>query len=45
MSMGMLPLSPPANAYDPAYFNSTDPKKLPLVGVTLSPPLLVSYPG
>jgi hypothetical protein len=45
MSMGMLPLSPPANAYDPAIFNSTDAKKLPLVGVTLSPPQLVSYPS
>lgn len=44
MSMGMLPLSPPANAYDPAMFNSTSTKTLPLIGVSLSPPLLVSYP-
>ena len=44
ISMGMLPLSPPANAYDPAYFNSQDPKKLPLIGVKLSPPVRVSYP-
>ena len=44
MSMGMLPLSPPANAYDPAIFNSSDAKKLPFIGNTLTMAQQVSYP-
>jgi hypothetical protein len=44
MSMGMLPLSPPANAYDPAKFNSTDSTDLPLINASLTVPQKVSYP-
>lgn len=45
MAMGLLPLSPPANAYDPASFNSSDPGVPKLQnGNTLSPTQQVSYP-
>jgi hypothetical protein len=45
MAMGLLPIWPsPANAYDPATFNSNDPSKLPLIGNTLSPTQQVTYP-
>jgi hypothetical protein len=43
MSMGMLPLSPPANAYDPAKFNSNDPTDLPMIKASLTMPQQVIY--
>lgn len=44
MAMGLLPLWPrPANAYDPAIFNSDDPLTLPLRGVTLTTPQPVNF--
>jgi hypothetical protein len=44
MSMGMLPIWPrPANAYDPAIFNSNDSETLPLIGVTMSAAQPVTY--
>ena len=45
MSMGLLPIWPwPANAYDPASFNSQDPTVLPLRGVSLTATQQVTYP-
>ena len=44
MAMGMLPIWPrPANAYDPAIFNSNDSESLPLIGVTMTTTQPVTY--
>jgi len=44
MSMGLLPIWPkPANAYDPASFNSDSSTVLPLIGNTLSVTQPVDY--
>lgn len=44
MAMGMLPIWPrPANAYDPAAFNSNDSETLPLIGVTMTAAQPVTY--
>ena len=45
MAMGLLPIWPkPANAYDPASFNSNASSALPLIGNTLTVTQPVSYP-
>lgn len=44
MAMGLLPIRPrPANAYDPAWFNSDDSSVLPLIGCKLGPVLQVTF--
>lgn len=44
MAMGMLPIRPrPANAYDPATFNSNDGQTLPLIGVSMTVSQPVTY--
>ncbi len=44
MAMGLLPIWPrPANAYDPASFNSDDPSAFPLIGHRLSPRRQVTF--
>ena len=44
MSMGLLPIWPkPANAYDPAIFNSNSSAELPLIGCALSVTQPVDY--
>lgn len=45
MAMGLLPIWPnPANAYDPASFNSSDPTVFPIIGNALSPAQPVTFP-
>ncbi len=45
MAMGLLPIWPnPANAYDPASFNSSEASVFPIIGNTLSASQVVTFP-